>query len=156
MLVQPSLCIGVDIGLGSIYCSVFDNNGTFLRCKKVLSPVPFIPGSLTVEICDLLSSLKCFGNRNLMGVFFSDVNLFNGASVNWKSISDEWADVPFVNWLELRLNMQVKLLRKEDFFLKKEIDKNLILKSEETFQKSFIAAYLTYEYFNENKVKNLG
>tara|TARA_Y100001968_G_scaffold265077_1_gene254146 strand:- start:1277 stop:1744 length:468 start_codon:yes stop_codon:yes gene_type:complete len=101
--------VGVDIGITTINICHFNKKMNLFQEVLLKSPKPLMPGAVTIELCEYF---KCLENKKcieFVGISLP-VSLHHGDRLVGECSSlSGWSDVPFADWLEVRLGTKVVL-----------------------------------------------
>ena len=103
------LVIGVEIRSNLIKSVLINNNADILIQSESKSPCPLMPGAITITLCELIESLDPNHNSLLVGIGLPSKIEIDGYVLNGSNEWSHWHEVPFVDWLEIRLERHVVL-----------------------------------------------
>tara|TARA_Y100001968_G_C19406902_1_gene744177 strand:+ start:891 stop:1364 length:474 start_codon:yes stop_codon:yes gene_type:complete len=107
--IKFDLTIGAEIGSTSIKLCYLDENGYFLDQKELGSPELLTPGAVTVELCQYFESLNQTHLINSFGISLPAFFDSEYRIVKKSNLLKDWIDVPFADWMEIRLGTGVIL-----------------------------------------------
>ena len=147
MIVRNCQLLGIDIGSETISICRADYSGNLYSNVAFNLPDPPMPGAVTVAISDYIVLVDPYFKADLVGVsFLGEIDSTERILKSCTHLSG-WLNVPFADWLEIRISRKVKLVssikclqvsQKHDV-KNNDIDKGLL--------SSIGAALLAYERF---------
>ena len=111
-----SAFIGVDIGFSKIQYYLFNSKGSCLS-NYLVATKPLSPGCFTISITETMDFLD--KDNKISSIIIAVPGSIDQESKYVASLKGwpGWCDVPLVDWLEVRLNRNILLFRKESFYL---------------------------------------
>ena len=140
--------IGVEISTETIKACLFDCCGTPCLSVDLKSPQPLMPGAVTVALCEGIMSIDPFFKADYVGVSLPGKVDHQGRIALSCDEMPGWIDVPFADWLELRLSKKVVLINSSRCL---DVGVNFSLKSNLTDDKLLYtqgAAILAFDMLN--------
>ncbi|ABX08992.1 ROK family protein [Prochlorococcus marinus] len=107
---QGELVFGVDITETYIRSVLFDLDSEIFIRKNTEPHSSLMPGAVTVALSQLVESMDPDSKSNTVGISLSLPVDIIGRIVKGSHELPQWVDVPFVDWLELRLNKNILLV----------------------------------------------
>jgi len=101
--------LGVEIGIMAIKICHVSQKGNFLYQRQLKSPQYLMPGAVTVELCEYFKSLNKTQKVKFIGIALPACIDGENKVVKESNLFCEWVDVPFADWLEIRLGTKVIL-----------------------------------------------
>ena len=99
--------VGVDIGITTINICCFNKKMNVFTEESLISHQPLMPGAVIIELCEyfeLLESKKCI---DFVGISLPVSLLHEERFVGECCSLSGWNDVPFADWLEVRLGTKI-------------------------------------------------
>ena len=107
--------VGVDISSSSVKVFLFSNEGNYIQETNVHTDNNLTPGAFTVLLCEVVSSLsRKFSIKCLLLAIPATID-FEGKRLLSSNVLKDWDKAPITEWLEIRLKINVFLLKKESF-----------------------------------------
>ena len=101
--------IGVDIGKTTINICRFNKKMNVFQEEILKSPQPLMPGAVTIELSEYFKLLQNKKGIEFVGISLPVSLLDEDRFVGECSSLSGWSDVPFADWLEVRLRTKVIL-----------------------------------------------
>lgn len=102
--------IGADISVDALKVCRLDQFGDLSLTVDLSLPQPAMPGAVTVALCDGINTVDPDSKATLIGVSCPGQIDSKGRILKSCDVLTGWNDVPFADWLELRLSRKVVLI----------------------------------------------
>ena len=111
--------IYLDIGLSLMRSYIFNRKGDYI-VKDFEITQKLTPGALTVFICEAIESID--SDHLLEGIIIAFPGDFDDETNRVNSFLNlsGWLNIPLIDWLEIRLQKKIKMIKKDSFALMKD------------------------------------